>query len=204
MSRQEAAATKKSMINKNKQMIDKIKTDADRLKQQLCLDLIQQSSSSDTSEIIKLQKEGDQFASKIEEENKKLMNLDIKIAEMNEILKLQREQSGGVQGSKESNIEITKKVKNIEVKLDKCLEKYNDSSAKNKRLRDQIDNLRKHRVFYDRIFKDLECEFKTTKKEMRKTIKKREDVNKLKQAINISMENLKLSARREQDKFDED
>ena len=50
--------------------------------------------------------------------------------------------------------------------MDKSLQKFNDSVASNKTLRDNIDGLRRERVVFDSIYRKLETEFESKKKEM--------------------------------------
>ena len=106
--------SKKSAVNKNKYIIDNLKNEAEKLKEQLCIDTLHQSNFMNNSELVRLQEEGDEFANKIEIEKRKLIELDLQIAEMNEIIKVQREAVGGIQGMKETHDEIAKKVKGIE------------------------------------------------------------------------------------------
>jgi len=58
--------------------------------------------------------------------------------------------------SNESNDKITKKIKIITNKLDKALLNYNHSVAHNKQLREEVDKLRRERIVYESISKDLE------------------------------------------------
>lgn len=51
--------------------------------------------------------------------------------------------------------DIKRKIKSQEYKLDKLKQKCNQTSADNKHLRDQIDALRKERVIFDKIYKNL-------------------------------------------------
>ena len=52
---------------------------------------------------------------------------------------------GGINASKENHEMISKQIRLFENRLDKALVKFNGSLAKNKQLREQIDNLRKER-----------------------------------------------------------
>ena len=51
---------------------------------------------------------------------------------------------------------IQKQIRILENRLDKALVKFNEALAHNKRLRENIDNLRRERLVFDQIYKKLE------------------------------------------------
>ncbi len=51
--------------------------------------------------------------------------------------------------------DIKRKIKSQEYKLDKLKQKFNQTIAQNKQLKDQIDALRRERVIFDKIYKNL-------------------------------------------------
>mmetsp|Transcript_1597 Transcript_1597/g.1102 ORF Transcript_1597/g.1102 Transcript_1597/m.1102 type:complete len:82 (+) Transcript_1597:199-444(+) len=79
---------------------------------------------------------------------------------------------GGASGAKETNEQVAKKIKSLENRLDKALQKYNEAVAHNKQLREQIDTLRRERVVYDNIYKKLETELADKKREMKDIVAK--------------------------------
>ena len=68
----------------------------------------------------------------------------------------QRQKMGGVNASRENNQAIAKQIQILENRLDKALKRYNEALANNKRLRENIDNLRRERLVFDQIYKKLE------------------------------------------------
>lgn len=54
----------------------------------------------------------------------------------------------------ESNLQ--KQIKILENRLDKANQKYNETIAINRDLKDVIDSLRKERVIFDNLYKKLE------------------------------------------------
>ncbi|OMJ81002.1 hypothetical protein SteCoe_18615 [Stentor coeruleus] len=185
-----------------KQTIENLKTETKKLREQLCLDNLQQSNLGVETEIARLQEQGDNFARKIEIEKKKIADLDQKIAMMTEKLKAQREAIGGAQGAKETNEGIARKIKSLENKLDKSLQKYNEAIAHNKQLREQIDKLRRERVVYDSIYKKLEEELQSKKEEMKRIVKKGYKAKKKRDEAKRKMEELKKEAEKEQEEFE--
>ena len=73
-----------------KQTIENLKSETKKLREQLCLDNLQQSNLGVETEIARLQEQGDNFARKIEIEKKKISDLDQKISMMTEKLKAQK------------------------------------------------------------------------------------------------------------------
>lgn len=185
-----------------KQTIENLKSETKKLREQLCLDNLQQSNLGVETEIARLQEQGDNFAIKIEIEKKKIADLDQKISLMTEKLKAQREAIGGAQGAKETNEGIARKIKSLENKLDKSLQKYNEAIAHNKQLREQIDKLRKERVVYDNIYKKLEEELQARKEEMKIIVKKSYKAKKKRDEAKKKMEELKQEADEEQKEFE--
>lgn len=185
-----------------KQTIETLKSETKKLREQLCLDNLQQSNLGVETEIARLQEQGDNFARKIEIEKKKISDLDQKISLMTEKLKAQREAIGGAQGAKETNEGIARKIKSLENKLDKSLQKYNEAIAHNKQLREQIDKLRRERVVYDNIYKKLEEELQSKKEEMKRVVKKGYKAKKKRDEAKKRMEELKAEAEKEQEEFE--
>ena len=60
-----------------------------------------------------------------------------------------------VNAAKENHAQIQKQIKILENRLDKALVKFNEALAHNKKLRETIDNLRRERAQFDKIYKNL-------------------------------------------------
>lgn len=106
-----------------------------------------------------LESKADLETRKVDDLNRKITSLKGKITEA-------RENMGGVNITKESNLMIEKQIKVLENRLDKALIKFNEALHVNKELREQIDNLRRERGVFDTIYKKLERELQEKKKEM--------------------------------------
>lgn len=182
--------------------IDSLKTETKKLKEQLCLDTLQQTNIGLESEIARLQEQGDAYVRKIEFEKKKIQELDGKIATVHERINLQRANMGGVHGAKETSESISRKIKSLENKLDKSLQKYNQAVAQNRQLREQIDKLRKERVVYDNIYKKLEEELQQKKFQMKEIIEKGKRAHEYREEAKNKMNKLKQQAEKEQEEFE--
>ncbi len=99
---------------------------------------------------------------------------------------------------------MARKIKSLENKLDKQLQKFNQAVAQNKNLREQIDALRRERVVFDNIYKKLETELKKKKDDMMKIIERAERAYMQREAAKKEMNDLKKEAEREQEEFEKE
>ena len=108
------------------------------------------------------------------------------------------------QGQKESNEDVARKIKSLENRLDKQLQKFNQAVAQNKNLREQIDALRRERVVFDNIYKKLETELKKKKDDMMKIIERAEKAYMQREQAKKEMNDLKKEAEKEQEEFEKE
>jgi len=73
---------------------------------------------------------------------------------------------GGINASRENSSALDKQIRILENRLEKANQKFNESIANNKKLREEIDNLRRERVIFDNIYQKLEKELHDRRKEM--------------------------------------
>lgn len=81
--------------------------------------------------------------------------------------------------------------------LDRQLQKYNEAVAKNRKLRMDIDNLRKERNAYKKINLKLKAELQEKKKLMQKELKDSEEVYLRKETISKKLKDLKQDAEKQ-------
>ena len=154
-------------------ILEKLRNDNRALEQELSLEkhmTAMATSEAAVSEIEKLQSIGDTFARRIQLEKRRIEELDTKIAAGQKAVLGQRGKVGGVNASKENNNIISKQIRILERRLDLALVKYNDTLAKNKGLREKVDELRRERVIFDGIYKNLEKEMYDKKKNIDKLL----------------------------------
>ncbi|EFC38551.1 hypothetical protein NAEGRDRAFT_81548 [Naegleria gruberi] len=160
-------------LSKQRFTIDKIKKDNDLLRETIA----NLTRNVNTSESVALGKKINKLNDviynitlKIQEEKRKVENLEEHFKDTSNRIEEARIERSGVNVSKESNRLVEKQIKVLENRLDKALVKFNESLTENKVLRDQIENLRKERVVFDSIYKKMEKELQEKKKEMAKII----------------------------------
>ena len=88
---------------------------------------------------------------KIEKERSRVRSLEEEIRAGQDRMMDQRKKMGGVNAARESNAQVQKQIKVLENRLEKAYVKYNEAVAHNKRLREQIDSLRRERLVFGQI-----------------------------------------------------
>jgi hypothetical protein len=70
----------------------------------------------------------------------------------------------------EKHGKLIKEIKALENRLDKANQKYNSTVAYNKKMRDEIDTLRRERLVFEQIYTKLTSDLELKKKEMDKIV----------------------------------
>ena len=153
-------------------------------------------------QIAKLQDQADLFTRKIEIEKRRVSELDKQIADMNQKIMEQRRQMGGVNAARENNQQTQRQIKILENRLEKALVKYNEALGKNKKLKEQIDSLRRERLVFDQIYVKLQRELQEKKKEMAEIIEKSNTAYEARDAALQELTILQNQADKEQAAFE--
>ena len=66
--------------------------------------------------------------------------------------------------------QLNKKMKNYEYKLDQTKQKHNQAVAEIKRLKEEVNLVRRERVIFDNVFKKLEMDLKLKEEELKKKL----------------------------------
>ena len=157
------------MQQKQRLAIQRLENENNKLKDEILLDNKCNPSGhgyATSVQISKLQDQADLYTRKIETEKRRVADLDKQIAEMNQRIMEQRRQMGGVNAARENNQQTQRQIKILENRLEKALVKYNEALGKNKKLKEEIDSLRRERLVFDQIYKKLEKELEEKKREM--------------------------------------
>ena len=157
------------MQQKQRLAIQRLQNENNKLKDEILLDNKCNPSGhgyATSVQISKLQDQADLYTRKIETEKRRVADLDKQIAEMNQRIMEQRRQMGGVNAARENNQQTQRQIKILENRLEKALVKYNEALGKNKKLKEEIDSLRRERLVFDQIYKKLEKELEEKKREM--------------------------------------
>ena len=101
---------------------------------------------------------------------------------------------------------VLKAIKKLENKLERIIDEYNETLAYNKKLRENLNKLRRERLVFNSVYKQLETELKTKENELdavkqrKKEIKDEQKVKKAQEQV----ENLKKIIFEEKHKIEED
>lgn len=134
------------MQQKQRLAIQRLQNENNKLKDEILLDNKCNPSGhgyATSVQISKLQDQADLYTRKIETEKRRVADLDKQIAEMNQRIMEQRRQMGGVNAARENNQQTQRQIKILENRLEKALVKYNEALGKNKKLKEEIDSLRR-------------------------------------------------------------
>lgn len=116
----------------------------------------------------------------------------------------QRKNNGGVNAGREHHLQVQRQVKVLENRLDKAIVKFNEALAHNKKLRDEIDNLRRERVVFDQIYKKLDKELQQKKGEMARVIEVSNIAYDARDQAQNEMAALRAQADKEQAEFEKE
>ena len=118
------------------------------------------------TEVVRLTDQADGLTRKIELERARGMDLETQIAKTRETIVARRLKMGGADAAREDTRKTQRQIKILENRLDKALSKHNDAVARNRQLRNTIDDLRKERLVFDDVYEKLVVELDEKKTEM--------------------------------------
>jgi chromosome segregation ATPase len=144
----------------------------------------------------------DSYKEQIVVEQKRAEEYGRHIRIIQEKIKSQRQQMGGINASKDTASALNKQLRILENRLDKANQKFNEAIANNKKLREQIDNLRRERVIFDSIYQKLEKELHDKRKEMANIIEAANSAYEDRDRAQEQLGTLKIQAKKEQDEFE--
>ncbi len=149
-----------------------------------------------SQQIAKLQDSVDMYTRKNDLERRKIEEVDKQIARFQKDILSQRQKMKG-QSSRDHANKIAKQIRVLENRLDKALQQFNMALAHNKKLREEIDNLRRERVVFDGIYKKLEFELQQKKMRMTEIIDVANTAYEARDAAQADMTQLKLQVDKE-------
>merc|ERR1712057_13855 len=111
---------------------------------------------------------------------------------------------GGIEAESLNNMAIAKQIRILEDRLNAGLQKFNEAIAANRSLREQIDTLRRERVVFDDIYRKLENELQSKKKEMANIIEQANAAYEARDSAQAQMAALKQQADKEHAEFEKE
>ena len=159
---------------------------------------------SAVEELARLQEQASRYMKKIAAEKKRTAEVEAEIQSVNAEIDKQRKDAGGVRLAEQENARKQRTLKMLEDKLTKARVKFNEAGAYNKKLRDDIDNLRRERVIFDGVYKRLERTLEEKKMEMAQIVDVSNTAYTARSKAKEQMEALKKQAEQEQLNFEQE
>ena len=108
---------------------------------------------------------------------------------------------GGLNATQQQQELYEKHIRILESRLDKANQKFNDSIEYDKKLRAEIDKLRKERFFFENIYKRLEKDLEKVRKEISKNLEEAYDNYEQRDMNQETFENLKAHMIKKETKY---
>lgn len=194
-------------IKKHRQQIMKLKKMNAVIRDELATETklaAKNNSLSAAAKLAKLREQKERYQAKINTEKLRIHEMDKQIVLMKRDIVKRKKQLGGANASSDMHRQVQKQIKMLENRLDKALIRHNEEMASNKKLRKTIDNLRKERVIYDKLYKKLQRELSQKKQQMAEIIEKAEEAYSSREQAQSQIVRLKTAAADEQAAFVEE
>jgi len=196
-------------ISKQRATIEKLSRENRKMKAELTETRTAPGSQAQnrmaTETLAKLSEQKLSLQEKLELENEQATILQENISSMDvDVFSKRQEMAthGGVNASQDNTKAIAKQIRVLENRLDKGLQKFNESIAANRSLREQIDTLRRERTVFDDIYRKLENELQSKKKEMANIIEQANAAYEARDSAQAQMASLKQQADKEHAEFE--
>lgn len=111
-------------------------------------------------------------------------------------------ETGGAFASRENSRLKQKQIRILESRLEKALVKFNDSLAANKKLREEIDNLRSERVVFDGIYRKMERKLQEKKQDMAMLIEQSNEAYEVRDGATVQLMDLQAAMAKEREEFE--
>ena len=206
VNRRQYADESQAVLRKQQAAIDKLRKDNDSVKADIAMIMrgTNKVLTVEQQEILAaLNEQGDRYANQIEFEGKNILILEEQISIMREKELQQRKTMGGVNASKENYAMIQKQIKILENRLDKALIKFNESMQYNKKLRFEIDNLRRERIVFENIYRKMEKDLAEKKRQMAEVIEGSNQAYEQRDHYQMEVAAIEQANRKEQEEFEE-
>lgn len=194
-------------VRMQRQQIEKLKKDNERLKEDLALETRQAKQANNMSasaQIAKLQDQADMYMRKKTMEQSKIDELNAQVNELQQALLDQRQAMNGINAAQERDRHIHRQIRIRENRLDKAKLKYNEATSYNAKLNATIGNLRRERVVFDGIHVKLKNELNDKKKKMAEVIIDCSQAYEARNQAQAEMVALKLEADKQRKTFQEE
>lgn len=194
-----------SITASRKARLEMLKSEAKLLHSQTDISAVDPSTLLVQSDIYKLQDQSDTYSKKIQYEKSQLEVLKGTIDLLTKELENNRKQALTNQTKLKASTDANnRKIKTLENKVDKSLQKLNETLAYNKNLREKINKIRKEKIIYSNMCKQLQEELEKKLEEMKSISELSSQAIKDRKESKKKLSELKLEAELMNDEFQSD
>jgi DNA repair exonuclease SbcCD ATPase subunit len=195
------------VLRKQQGNLEKLRADNEALKTEMAMEMRASGRPANLAqqrkETLKLRDEIERYNDFIAQEKRTMQVTSEQVALMKQKILHTRKNMGGVNAARENQAMIQKQIRILENRLDKALVKFNEALAHNKKLRDQIDDLRRERVVFDSIYRKLDKELHDRKKMMANIIELSNLSYESRDNFQMEIAAIEQANRKEQEDFEE-
>ena len=186
-----------------KARLETLKQEATLIKTQININTIDPTTLMINSDIYRLQDQSDTYSKKIQKEKNKISDLKQQVDSLSKEIDAKRRQNLALSvKNKTTNDAYSRKIKSLENKVDKGLQKLNEILATNKGLIEKIDKIRKERIIYTNMYKQLEVELNKKQDEQKQIVEASNQAIKEREETKKKLSELKLEAEKEHEDFE--
>mmetsp|Transcript_12144 Transcript_12144/g.42918 ORF Transcript_12144/g.42918 Transcript_12144/m.42918 type:complete len:536 (-) Transcript_12144:45-1652(-) len=191
------------VLRKQQASIAKLRADNEALKMELGMETRSSAvKPAELAETSRLHDEAEKLERLMQDESRAISACDEQVLSLKQKTAEQRRSMGGVNAARENMAMVTKQVKILENRLDQALVKFNQALARNKSLREAIDDLRRERVVFDNIYRKLERELHEKKRAMANVIELSNLSYEQRDNYQMEIAAIEQANRKEQDEFE--
>ena len=195
------------VLRKQQGNLEKLRADNEALKTEVAMEMRASGRPANLAQqrkdTLKLRDEIERYNDLISQEKRTMQVTSEQVALMKQKILHTRKNMGGVNAARENQAMIQKQIRILENRLDKALVKFNEALAHNKKLRDQIDDLRRERVVFDSIYRKLDKELHDRKKMMANIIELSNLSYESRDNFQMEIAAIEQANRKEQEDFEE-
>lgn len=195
------------VLRQQQQKLEKLRKENDDLKADVATLQMRNSHQPMTSfeqdQLTKLYEESARYRDLIESEKEMLQSMQDQITERRKQIWEHRQMTGGVNAATENQKVVEKQVRILENRLDQALVKFNKSLAHNRKLRQEIDDLRGERAAFEGVSKKLEKSLVEKKRRMAEVIEQSNQAYEQRDRAQLESMAIDQANRKETEAFDQ-
>mmetsp|Transcript_61948 Transcript_61948/g.72442 ORF Transcript_61948/g.72442 Transcript_61948/m.72442 type:complete len:551 (+) Transcript_61948:282-1934(+) len=194
------------VLRKQQQTMEKMRKEKSLLKADLSG--IQKKSTFrmltplEKSQMDRMYLEVDKFKSLIENERSRIQKMEDQVSQLKAKIWNKRKTMGGIHAARDNQKVVEKQVRILENRLEQALVKFNKSLSENRKLRQEIDDLRGERIAFESVQKKLEKEMREKKEDMANVINQSNAAYEQRDKAQIEMAAVEQEDKKEDEIFD--